>query len=204
LIIVHYEHRFPEWHGVSRERELTQEDSPRWDSVPGMHFKAFLVRERGHYGAAWNVFSSLYLWDNEDWFGNFLVPDPAVFAPNWFGINNVVKRFGRPQVATSTVLDARRGPGENARFAYIEDGDIHPDADLAATSRGEIADNQTSAAAPGTVATVVAINPSTWRFTRILLSENEPTGTEAASIYQVEHLSQPLLHTLPGPEAAIR
>ncbi|MEZ0054150.1 hypothetical protein ABIA30_005190 [Mycobacterium sp. MAA66] len=204
MIVAHYEHRFPEWHGVSRERELTQEDSARWDSVPGMYFKAFLIREKGRYGAAWNGFSSLYLWDNEDWFGNFLVPDPAVFAHNWFGINNVVKRFGRPQIATSTVLDARKGPGENARFAYIEHRDIHPDADIAATSRDEIANNQAAAAAPGTVATVAAINPNTWRFTRILLSENAPTGAGAAAIYQIEHLAQPLLHTLPDSEKTIR
>ena len=48
-----------------------------------------------------------------------------------------------------------------------------------------------------TVAAAVGVDTRNWKFTRILLSTNEPNGNENKVAYQILHLARPLLDTLP-------
>ena len=57
--------------------------------------------------------------------------------------------------------------------------------------------NREIAARSDTVAAVVGVDTRNWKFTRILLSTNEPNGNEIAVAYQILHLAQPLRDTLP-------
>jgi hypothetical protein len=47
------------------------------------------------------------------------------------------------------------------------------------------------------VAAAVGVDTRNWKFTRILLSTNEPNGNENTVAYQILHLARPLLGTLP-------
>lgn len=70
------------------------------------------------------------------------------------------------------------------------------DADLTSALAAEIERNRQLAERPGTVAAVVGLDPKSWTITRILLSEQEPSGEERAVTYEVLHLAQPLLNSL--------
>jgi hypothetical protein len=80
----------------------------------------------------------------------------------------------------------------------MEEVDIPLDADLTAAFAREIERNREIGKRPGTVAAAVGVDTLSWRFTRILLSTNEPNGNGIAISYQVLHLAHPLLETLPG------
>lgn len=54
------------------------------------------------------------------------------------------------------------------------------------------------AAQPGAVAAIIGVDPQSWTFTRILLSEQEPAGEGDAVAYEVLHLARPLLDSLPS------
>ena len=47
------------------------------------------------------------------------------------------------------------------------------------------------------VAATVGVDAQSWKFSRILLSEQEPSGREQGTAYQVLYLAKPLLAELP-------
>jgi hypothetical protein len=188
MIMAHYANRLPRNHDLGFVRALTKERAPIWDTRPELYFKAFLLREAGRFGAIANSFSSLYLWRHDGAYRDWLVSG---------GYKIVTDPFGRAEIETRFALDARKGPGHEARFVYTEDFDIPPDADLTTAFAREIERNHEIAAQTDTVAAAVGIDTRNWKFTRILLSTNEPSGNENTVAYQILHLARPLLDTLP-------
>jgi uncharacterized protein DUF4865 len=192
MIIAHYRHRLPADYDIDLIRTRAKGRGPLWDAVPELHFKGFLLRERGRFGATGSEYSSLYLWRKDEGFRNFLVDGRY---------KTVTDSFGRAQIETRVVLDAARGSGREARFAYKQEQAIPPDADLTSAFAAEIERNRDIARRPGAVAAAVGVDAQNWKFTRILLSESEPGGGEGA-VYQVLYLARPLFAEL--PVAAIR
>jgi hypothetical protein len=188
MIIAHYENRLPKNYDLGFIRALTKERAPVWDARPELYFKAFLLREAGRFGAIANSFSSLYLWRQDGAYRDWLVSG---------GYKIVTDPFGRAEIETRFALDACKGRGHEARFVYTEDLDIPLDADLTAAFAREIERNREIAAQSDTVAAAVGVDTRNWKFTRILLSTNEPNRNENTVAYQILHLAQPLLDTLP-------
>jgi hypothetical protein len=193
MIIAHYGHRLPENYDLEPIRALTRERASVWDARPELYFKAFLLRETGRFGAIAKSFASLYLWREDRAYRDWLVSG---------GYRIVTDRFGRAEIETRLALDARKGPRHGprreARFVTTEDLDIPLDADLTAAFAREIEHNREIAARSDTVAAAVGVDTRNWKFTRILLSTNEPHGNENTVAYQILHLARPLLDTLPG------
>jgi Domain of unknown function (DUF4865) len=188
MIIAYYANRLPENYDLGPIRTLTRERGPIWDVRPELYFKAFLLREAGRFGAIATSFSSLYLWRQDETYRDWLVSG---------GYKIVTDRFGRGEIETRFALDARKGPGHDARFVTMEDLDIPPDADLTAAFAREIERNRQIAAQSDTVAATVGVDTQNWKFTRILISTNEPNGNENTVAHQILHLARPLLDTLP-------
>ncbi|MGB8403724.1 MAG: DUF4865 family protein [Mycobacterium sp.] len=187
MLIVHYQHRLPSTFDLDEEKNRYTETASYWDTSPALFFKAFLLREKGHHGAATNVYSSLYLWEQEA-FRNFL--SDGTF-------NYVTDRYDRPQISTALPVDARKGPSEKANFLYLERHDVPEDINIDQAIAKEAEHNRGVAASPDTVAAITGIDPKTWRFTRIAISERRPDGTLPGVSYQILHLARPLLNTLP-------
>ena len=188
MIIAHYAHRLPADYDVEIIRKRARERGPLWDALPELYFKGFLLRERGRHGAIAHEYSSLYLWRKDEGFRDFLIDGRT---------RSVTDSFGRPAIETRVALDARKGAGRWARFAYKQQHDVPLDADLSEVFAAEIAGNREAAERAGTVAAAVGIDTQNWRITRILLSEREPEGAAGEEAYQVLHLATPLLDTLP-------
>jgi hypothetical protein len=188
MIIAHYAHRLPADYDISIIRNRAGARGHLFDAVPELYFKGFLLRERGRFGAIAHEYSSLYLWRKDEGLRNFLVDGR---------MKSVTDSFGRPQIETRFVLDAHKGSSEQARFLYKQEQDITPDADLTSAFTDEIARNREAAQQSGVVAAAVGVDAQNWKFTRVLLSEKEPSGREAGTTYQVLYLAKPLLSELP-------
>ena len=106
MIIVHYASRLPADHDLGALRRWLKERGAVWDAVPELYFKAFLLREAGRFGATANNFSSLYLWQQDKAFRDWLVRG---------GYKIVTDIFGRAEVETFCALDAFRGKAGEAR-----------------------------------------------------------------------------------------
>jgi hypothetical protein len=188
MIIAHYRHRLPENYDHGPIQALTEERGTVCDARPGLYFEAFLLRQTGHFGAIANSFSSLYLWRQDGAYRDWLVNG---------GDKIVTNVLGRAEIETHFALDARKGPGHQARFGYMEDLDIPLDGDLTAAFAREIEHNREIAAQSDTVASAVGVDTRNWKITRIQLSTNEPNGNENTVAYQILHLARLLLDTLP-------
>jgi hypothetical protein len=163
-----------------------------FDAIPELHFKAFLLRERGRFGAIQNEYSSLYLWRKDEGFRNFLVDGRT---------KSVTDSFGRPQIETRFVLDAWKGSGEAPRFLYKQEQVIAHDTDLTSAFAEEIARNREAVQVAGVVAAAVGVDAQNWKFTRVVLSEREPSSAKGEEAYQILYLARPLLETLPPADA---
>ena len=109
MIIAHYAHRLPAEYDLGIIRDRAVQRGPLWDDVPGLHFKGFLLRERGRFGAIANEYSSLYLWQTDEALRD------ALLAGRY---KTVTDSFGRAAIKTRFALDARRGAGRDAKFAF--------------------------------------------------------------------------------------
>jgi hypothetical protein len=188
MIITHYAHRLPADYDIGIIRSRAGARGHLFDAIPELYFKAFLLRERGRFGAITSEYSSLYLWRRDQGFRDFLVDGRT---------RSVTDSFGRPQVETRIVLDALKGRAEHARFLYKQEQDIPFDADLTSTFAAEIDRNREAAKEAGVVAAAVGIDAQNWKVTRVVVSEQEPTGREPGVAYQVLYLAKPLLSELP-------
>ncbi len=188
MIIAHYAHRLPADYDIRIIRDRAGRRGHLFDAIPELYFKAFLLRERGRLGANQSEYSSLYLWRKDEGFRDFLVDGRT---------RSVTDSFGRPQIETRFVLDAHKGSGEQARFLTKQEQDIAPDTDLTSAFTEEIARNREAAKEEGVVAAAVGVDAQNWKFSRVLLSEKEPTGREQGTAYQVLYLARPLLAELP-------
>ena len=192
MIIAHYATRLPGNYDLGRIRTLTRERAPVWDARPELYFKAFLLREAGHFGAIANNFSSLYLWRQDGAYRDWLVSG---------GFAIVSDRFGRAEIETRFALDARRGRGHQARFATTEDIDIPLDTDLAAAFAREIERNRKIAARSDMVAAAaLAWIPETGNSPVSCFQPASRTATRTAIAWQILHLARPLLDALPSGE----
>jgi Domain of unknown function (DUF4865) len=188
MLIAHYGHRLPADYDLSMIRTRAAQRGALWDAIPELYFKAFMLRERGQYGAISSEYSSLYLWQRDQSFRDALVGGRYKV---------VTDSFGRAEIETRVALDARKGSGRVARFVYKQEQDIALDADLTSVFAAEIERNATIARQKGTVVAAVGIDAQNWRITRILLSEEESGEGKAGVAYQVLYLAKPLLDTLP-------
>jgi hypothetical protein len=191
MIVAHYAHRLPADYDIGIIRQRAKARGPLWDASPGLHFKGFLLRERGRLGAIANEYSSLYLWQQDEAFRD------AMLAGRY---KTVTDSFGRAAIETRFALDARKGSGRETRFAYKEQHDIPLDADLTRAFAAEIERNREIASQPGAVAAAVGLDPDSWKFTRILVSEREPAGRDHPMAYEVLYLAKPLLGELPAAD----
>lgn len=192
MLMVQYAHRLPANYDLGSIRQRSKERGAVWGTVPDLYFKAFLLREAGRFGAAANSFSSLYLWQQDEAFRDWLVQG---------GYKIVTDSFGRADIETFFALDAFQGKDSEARFLHRDDISIPLDADLTNAFAREIEWAREYATQPDAVAVIVGLDPRNWKFVRVLLSEAAPeTGTRGFA-YQIAHLSRPLLDTLPQGDA---
>ncbi|HET6235033.1 MAG TPA: DUF4865 family protein [Acetobacteraceae bacterium] len=182
MLVAQYLHRLPAGFDLARIRERAATRGHDWDDVPRLAFKAFMLRERGQYGAAASAYSSLYLWQDAAGLGNFLGDD-------WFRF--VTDSFGRPSIETWVPLDVRIGPAMPVRSAWREEMTILPDADLPRVAAQERERNQMVAAQPGVRASVVALDVANWRVARFGLSAGAPAARDDAVVYEVLYLATP-------------
>lgn len=189
MILSHYAHRLPADYDIGIIRARSKNIASAWDAVPDLHFKAFLLREKGRHGAAANGYSSLYLWKREEALRDFL-------TGGRFRV--VTDSFGTPAIDVRIPIDARRGPARQAKIALIEDIALPLDADPTALLAEEAERNRARARSPEIVASVSAADTRDWRILRVVLAEAPTSALPGGTSYQVLHLAKPQFDELPG------
>lgn len=188
MILAHYAHRLPADYDLDIIRARAQRIAAEWDAVPDLHFKAFLLREKGQHGAGASSYSSLYLWKREEALRDFLTSGRFRVVTN---------SFGRPALDARLPIDVRRGPAREAKIAVIEEVAIPLDADPTEFLVEEAGRNRALAHRPEIVAAVTAVDTKDWRVLRAVLAESPTSALPGGTPYQVLHLAKPNFDELP-------
>ncbi|MGW0731959.1 DUF4865 family protein [Streptomyces sp. NPDC002851] len=173
--------------GIVRERVATK--GHLLDELPGLGFKAYLVREKGVAGSPVNAYAPFYLWSEPAALTGFLL------GPGFRGLS---ADFGRPTVRHWTGLALVDGvaAGGSVRTAVRRQEYLPRDADPAEAVEATFKEAEREARLPGAVGTVLALDPDRWELVRLALwnREDPPTGGDR---FRVLHLSAPELAALP-------
>ncbi len=188
MILAHYAHRLPADYDIGIIRARARRIAADWDSVPDLHFKAFLLREKGTDGALANSYASLYLWRREDALRDFL-------TTGRFRV--VTESFGRPAIDVRLPVDVRRGPARQAKIAVLEDAAISPDADISDALIEAEGRNRALAQRPEIVAAVTAVDSVNWRILQAVLADKPTAALPGGISYEVLHLARPDFDELP-------
>ncbi len=152
---------------------------PVTDTLPGLLFKAYLTRRSDDQATP--RYAPFYVWHNEEAARDFLT------GP---GFARLCRDFGRPQVATTLVVQCRLNEGwQDARFARLERLPITADSDLEslAERESEVAEAQT-----GALAVVAGVATGPWEMVRLSLWKEKPaTGHGSGDVYRVGYVSRP-------------
>lgn len=188
MILAHYAHRLPADYDLDIIHARVQRNAPIWDALPGLHFKAVLLRDKGKHGAAANSYSSLYLWRDD-------IALRAFLTEGRFRV--VTESFGRPAIDIRLPIDARRGPAREAKIAVLEETVLAADTDLDDLLIEEAGRNRALAHRPEIVASVTALDVTEWRLFRAVLADKPTAALAGGTSYQVMHLARPGLDDLP-------
>lgn len=185
MLVARYRHRLPADYPMDRIRARVAERAPAWNAIPGLVFKAVTIEKRAR-GAAANAYSSLYLWRDAGAAAEFLI------GP---GFRAVIESFGRPQVETWLPFDVSLGAAATIVALSEETRQIGPDEDLGQLRKTEQVRGRDIAGHSGVLATLVGLEPATWRLTRFTLQADR---ADAQSGTEVVHLAAPGLAALRG------
>ena len=195
MIIKQYIITLPAEFDMAIIRERVRKKGPAFDTFPGLGLKAFMIREKGRFGAENNQYAPVYLWPSVEAIWGFIAGE---------GFDGILQSFGWTPVYNWLGLVFAQTDQADAlhqlQSVTREEQRIVAGTDLAALRNREIADaRRTIDSTPGLLMRAVGINPETWSLVRFdYWSRRQDALPEGVHNYEVLHISAPNLETLKG------
>lgn len=157
----------------------------RFDRVPGLYYKAFLITERPRDGG--NRYVPFYVWRDGAAMTDFLLSD---------AFDAMQRKFGRPVVRRWEEIAFVSGPAANEtpRLATRETVEIARDDDLAVAAAAARTASGAMASAPGLHSQFVGLDPYAWQWLRFSLWCEPPPATVGVERFELLHLAAPDRH----------
>jgi hypothetical protein len=185
-----YTFTFPEEFDMNAIRQRVAEKGRAFDALPELAIKAFLITDRSG-GADANRYAPFYIWQSKQGLQDFLFGDR-------FGA--VSAAFGRPAVAITQLLNFDIADRSAAPAFATQETISLAKRDLLTLRATETERHVNALATPGLFARAVAVDTERWnlhRFSFWTKQESFAQLGEKALLYQVLHLSAPLLQRHP-------
>ena len=153
---------------------------PRFNDLPGLYQKAFLVGQNTAGSAS--RYTPFYLWRDVDGMTAFLQSD---------AFRAVSAHYGRPAVQRWNQVGFVEGPAVDGhpRFAVQELVGLAPDVDLAQVRAQEAASLDGLAGEPGLQTAFVGLDPEKWQLVRVSLWTERPARA-TGRVFDVAFLSR--------------
>jgi hypothetical protein len=188
MIAMQYAIGLPADYDMGIIRRRVAERGAAFDGLPGLHFKAFLIRERSR-GQVGNEYAPFYVWSNIDSLWDFVAGN---------GFKGIVDSFGWQPIRTwlPLAVTTRSGLGlGEVKSATREELYISPGTDLMNFRRTEVAENTAALESERLIgARVVAVDTEHWRVVRFALwlcDQNQIPPEPARDRFEVLRLSAP-------------
>jgi hypothetical protein len=184
MIIMNYQLNLPRTHDMAALRERIPQIGARFDTMPGLGAKAFLLREQGVHGSPLNQYAPFYLWADDDAAAEFLWGGPQ--------FTGVVSAYGRPVVQTWIGGGYVRGSAlaETPAWAVRTTTKLPNDAAPAETAARAHDALNARAGEAGLHSAAFGIDPRTWELVTFTMHTAQPQPG-AGELYEIPHLSAP-------------
>lgn len=186
MLTLHYPITLPADYDMSTIRRRVAERHAPFDTLAGLGFKAFLIRER-ITGAHVNEYAPFYVWTQPFGARDFLL------GPKF---DAVVQSFGRPTafegIVTALHLNGDQEAFRAARSMTVERFSLRPGIDLANWAVDENELHLARIDEVGLLARVVSLEAGSWTAVRTeLWAGADIAHTATAARYEVLHVSTP-------------
>ncbi|WP_431257309.1 DUF4865 family protein [Roseateles chitinivorans] len=182
MFSMQYGFDFPETFDIDTVRQRAVEIGPRFDALPGLRYKGFLVSERTAQAPA--RYSPFYLWEDLGGMQSFL--SSAAFQA-------LVDKYGRPVVdqwlplAHRQADDAAATTPRHATQEIAAVGDAQNIGELQVRAAARVRE---LAALPGFHTAIAALDASTWR-QALTVFWTSPPEASWGRMYEVPYFSRP-------------
>ncbi len=180
MLAMQYGFDFPDDFDLDSVRKRISEIGARFDGLPGLHLKAFLVGACS--GAAPNRYAPFYLWNDPAGMTAFLTSD---------SFSAVAAKYGRPKVRSWSPIAHQHGPARamTPTFATQQFIDLRPNTDLVALAAAERDAASLVAGESGLHTVFVGLDPHAWQLTRTALWSSAPQGIADARTFELRYLA---------------
>jgi hypothetical protein len=167
-------------------RARVREIGSRFDQLPGLYAKAFLVADAT--GASPARYTPFYLWDELGGMSDFLLSD---------AFRAVVAKYARPVVQRWNKVAFFKGTAiaQTPAFATQQFIDIPADVDLAQLCELHATDAEAMTCEHGLHSVFVGLDTNNWKLMKISLWQAPPAPSHSpdSKTFEVAHLSAPAL-----------
>lgn len=165
-------------------RQRVNEIGSRFDQLPGLYLKAFLVADAIDDEAA--RYTPFYLWDNLNGMSDFLLSD---------AFRAVAAKYGRPVVQRWNQVAFFKGQAvaQTPLFAIQQSIPIPDDVDLAQLCELQTTDAEAMTCEHGLHSIFLGLDTNNWKLMKISLWTAQPVVTSGGKQFEVAHLSAPAL-----------
>lgn len=180
MLMSQYAFVLPADYPMRAVRERIAARGPEFDTLPGLGWKAFLVREKGVAGATDNQYAPLYFWPAAPALTEFLLGE------RFAGVSDA---FGRPAVRTTLLVEhSAPGGAERPRWCQVERRHVATLADLTRTLERWGAPDGERLHSSWT-----GLDTADWTLWRHVLhaGDRPPVAGSGAALFEVAHFSQP-------------
>ncbi|WP_067272013.1 DUF4865 family protein [Mitsuaria sp. 7] len=182
MFSMQYGFDFPETFDIDAVRRRAVEIGPRFDELPGLRYKGFLVS--GHTALAPARYSPFYVWEDVEGMQSFLAS--AAFQA-------LVDKYGRPIVdqwlplAHHQAEDAAATTPLYATQEIVAIGDVQNIGELASRAAARVRE---LTGHPGFHTAIAALDASTWRHALTVFWSATPEASWGR-VYEVPYFSRP-------------
>lgn len=177
-----YQFSFPTGFDLQSVRDRVAEIGSRFDQLPGLHYKAFLLSEPAGDEPA--LYAPFYVWRRPEGMRAFLLSE---------SFKAVCDKYGRPSVHQWVPLyqedgDATGAPPLYATRELTRATEVTELAELALT---ESKRSLHLLAEPGAHSAFVGIDTVGWTLIRLTLWTSRPPPREGSHLFELAHLARP-------------
>jgi hypothetical protein len=182
MFVMNYQMSLPSEYDVDSLRTGIPRAGKRFDDVPGLGIKAWLLRQKGVDGSPLNQYAPFYLWSDLSAAATFLWDNDE--------FSGLVDWLGRPVVQTWVGGGYHRGPafGETVTHAVRTVTRLAPDiapAETATELRAAVGQRLDE---PGLHSIAWAIDPRTWESLTFVMHSRRP-DPRGGELYEVPYVS---------------
>lgn len=162
-------------------RKRVQDNGHKTDGFPGLHFKAYLITEKGKNGNLYNSYAPLYIWNDSQGMNRF------IFEGFY---DNILESFGWQHIHIGNPFIIDLSPQFNKSNYAIEYAGHIPES-KSLTHTQFVGSNDYTKSAEKSLGDLLVYNPDKWGYSQFSFYQHKPEidSLVQLTVFEILHVS---------------